>query len=98
MPCRAQSESLVRQTLPRAQTSSQDQYGITAPQIQTLTVHYIAPVPLQARQGTDGMCLLPYGAKKRAENEANVTHRKRTMRFASISTLIQHFNPKHKQI
>ena len=36
------SESLVRQTLLRAQMSSQDQYGITAPQIQTLTLHYIA--------------------------------------------------------
>lgn len=44
------SESLVRQTLPWARMSSQDQYGITAPQIQTLTLHYIAPLPLQARK------------------------------------------------
>lgn len=42
-------ESLVRPTLPWAQMSSQDQYRITAPQIQTLTLHYIVPVPLQAR-------------------------------------------------
>lgn len=45
------SESLVRQTLPWAHMSSRDQYGITAPQIQTLTLHYIAPVPLQASKG-----------------------------------------------
>lgn len=43
------SESLVRPTLPWAQMSLQDQYSITAPQIQTLTPHYIVPVPLQAR-------------------------------------------------
>lgn len=45
------SKSLVRQTPPWAQMSSQDQYGITAPQIQTLTLHYIAPVPRQAGKG-----------------------------------------------
>ncbi len=44
------SESLVRQTLPWTRMSSQDQYGITAPQIQTLTLHHIAPPPLQARK------------------------------------------------
>lgn len=43
------SESLVRQTQPQAQMSSQDQYGITAPQIQTLTLHYIVPVHLRIR-------------------------------------------------
>lgn len=53
-------ESLVRQTLPRTQMSSQDQYRITAPQIQTLTLHYIAPVPLQATKRLRDH-ILPFG-------------------------------------
>lgn len=85
------SESLVRQTLPWAQMSSQDQYGTTAPQIQTLTLHYIAPLPLQARQRQIESIYYPmvsgserlWGAhaQKRAENAAKVTktHTKITM-------------------
>lgn len=56
------SESLVMQTLPWAQMSSQDQYGITAPQIQTLTLHYVVPLPVQAmKRETDREHLQPNG-------------------------------------
>lgn len=69
------SDSLVKQMLPWAHMSSQDQYRITVPQIQTLTLHYIAPVPLQARrrhiESTPAMALVPVRVHVRHKEQEN---------------------------
>lgn len=102
------SESLVRRMLPWAQMSSQDQYGITAPQIQTLTLHYIGPVPLQDGkrhiESISSPLVLAYKrswgvhVQERAENVAKATHTSKTMHYLYLCLIIQpyfHSNPAH---